>query len=85
MAEVPTEPVDFSDLPVPAQLDLPEDLAEGLIVPLMSLEVFAAMHETIHGQNYLFSVGHIAVELTAHEVVVDSENEHALLTGCQIY
>lgn len=85
MAETAECPTDFSDLPVPAQLDLPEALAEGLIVPLMNQEVFTAMHDTVHQSNYFFAVGHSAVKLVAHETIPEPEHEHALIVGCEIY
>lgn len=76
---------EIPDLPVSSQFDVPETMLDTLVLPLLSKDIFDAMHGECHTYNYFFDIGHHAVQLAAHAVLVDTPREDAFLTGCAIY
>lgn len=66
-------------------VDMSESLALGLVLPLQNTEIFDTLHVTCHKTNVLFSIGHTAVSLVAHEALVDDAQANALLAGCEVF
>jgi hypothetical protein len=72
------------DTPFP-QVDIPEPLAEAIVVPLQNADLFATMHEVSHTKNRFFAIGHTAVELFVHTALDDEQREAAVVTGLEIF